>query len=115
MFQFIFFYFSGFSTVLEEALFGNRSDECWLVADFDRCCKNCLKNIYNVIPLSYVGFLNRLCPIQIAHVFCAMQVYAFVAPKIIGGKNAPSPVGELGMVEMTQALDLIDVCYEQVN
>ncbi|CAL5363133.1 unnamed protein product [Camellia sinensis] len=41
------------------------------------------------------------------------KVYAFVAPKIIGGKNAPSPVGELGMVEMTQALELIDVCYEQ--
>lgn len=43
-----------------------------------------------------------------------VQVFAFVAPKIIGGKNAPSPVGELGMVEMSQALNLIDVCYEQV-
>ncbi|KAK4741644.1 hypothetical protein SAY87_025232 [Trapa incisa] len=43
------------------------------------------------------------------------KVYAFVAPKIIGGRNAPSPVGELGMVEMSQALDLIDVSYEQVG
>ncbi|WCJ21981.1 Riboflavin biosynthesis protein PYRR chloroplastic [Euphorbia peplus] len=43
------------------------------------------------------------------------KIFAFVAPKIIGGKNAPSPVGELGMVEMSQALDLIDVCYEQVG
>lgn len=43
-----------------------------------------------------------------------MQVHAFVAPKIIGGKNAPSPVGELGMVEMSQALELNDVHYEQV-
>ncbi|PON55212.1 Riboflavin biosynthesis protein RibD [Trema orientale] len=43
------------------------------------------------------------------------KVFAFVAPKIIGGKYAPSPVGELGMVQMTQALDLIDVCYEQVG
>ncbi|KAL5573172.1 hypothetical protein UlMin_022769 [Ulmus minor] len=43
------------------------------------------------------------------------KVFPFVAPKIIGGKNAPSPVGELGMVEMSQALDLIDVCYEQVG
>ncbi|KAJ8773060.1 hypothetical protein K2173_028237 [Erythroxylum novogranatense] len=43
------------------------------------------------------------------------KVFAFVAPKIIGGKNAPSPVGELGMVEMSQALDFIDVCYEQVG
>ncbi|KAI7736071.1 hypothetical protein M8C21_023688 [Ambrosia artemisiifolia] len=41
------------------------------------------------------------------------KVHAFVAPKIIGGKNAPSPVGELGMVEMTQALELIDLSYEQ--
>lgn len=38
-----------------------------------------------------------------------------MAPKIIGGKNAPSPVGELGMVEMSQALELIDVHYEQVR
>ncbi|PPD71222.1 hypothetical protein GOBAR_DD31890 [Gossypium barbadense] len=43
------------------------------------------------------------------------KVFAFVAPKIIGGKNAPSPVGELGMVEMSQALDLIDVCFELVG
>ncbi|CAN1236128.1 Riboflavin biosynthesis protein PYRR, chloroplastic [Linum grandiflorum] len=43
------------------------------------------------------------------------KVYAFVAPKIIGGKNAPTPVGELGMVEMSQALDLIDVSYEQIG
>lgn len=44
-----------------------------------------------------------------------MQVHAFVAPKIIGGRNAPTPVGELGMVEMSQAMTLIDVCYEQVG
>ncbi|KAL5836772.1 hypothetical protein ACOSQ3_013941 [Xanthoceras sorbifolium] len=44
-----------------------------------------------------------------------IEVFAFVAPKIIGGRNAPTPVGELGMVEMSQALDLIDVYYEQVR
>ncbi|KAI4381141.1 hypothetical protein MLD38_007249 [Melastoma candidum] len=43
------------------------------------------------------------------------RVNAFIAPKIIGGRNAPTPVGELGMVEMSQALDLIDVSYEQVG
>ncbi|GAB4855863.1 hypothetical protein Ancab_024502 [Ancistrocladus abbreviatus] len=41
------------------------------------------------------------------------KVNAFVAPKIIGGKRAPSLVGELKMVEMTQALNLLDVCFEQ--
>ncbi|XP_043688654.1 riboflavin biosynthesis protein PYRR, chloroplastic isoform X2 [Telopea speciosissima] len=43
------------------------------------------------------------------------KVYAFVAPKIIGGMKAPSPIGELGMVEMTQALNLIDFSYEQIG
>lgn len=40
---------------------------------------------------------------------------AFVAPKIIGGVVAPSPVGELGFVEMTQALSLSSVAFEQVR
>ncbi len=37
---------------------------------------------------------------------CVQKVLAFVAPKIIGGRDAPSPVGELGFVEMTEALRL---------
>lgn len=43
------------------------------------------------------------------------KVLAFVAPKIIGGVLAPSPVGELGMVEMTQALNLSDVEFEKIG
>ncbi|KAG0491117.1 hypothetical protein HPP92_007980 [Vanilla planifolia] len=43
------------------------------------------------------------------------KVYAFIAPKIIGGRNAPSPVGDLGMVQMSQALNLIDVSREEVG
>lgn len=43
------------------------------------------------------------------------KVIAFVAPKIIGGVTAPSPVGEMGMVEMTQALNLADVSFEQIG
>lgn len=39
---------------------------------------------------------------------------AFISPKIIGGITAPTPVGDLGMVEMTQALQLSDVAFEQV-
>jgi diaminohydroxyphosphoribosylaminopyrimidine deaminase/5-amino-6-(5-phosphoribosylamino)uracil reductase len=37
------------------------------------------------------------------------KVMAFVAPKIIGGTKAPTPVGDLGFVEMTQALPLQEV------
>ncbi len=34
------------------------------------------------------------------------KIFAFIAPKIIGGENAPSPVGDLGLTEMTQAIAL---------
>ncbi len=34
------------------------------------------------------------------------KVLAFIAPKIVGGSNAFSPVGELGLTNMTQALTL---------
>lgn len=43
------------------------------------------------------------------------KVIAFVAPKIIGGVAAPSPVGDMGTVEMTQALNLADVSFEQIG
>jgi diaminohydroxyphosphoribosylaminopyrimidine deaminase/5-amino-6-(5-phosphoribosylamino)uracil reductase len=43
------------------------------------------------------------------------KVLAFVAPKIVGGLQAPTPVGELGMVQMTQALKLSDVTFEQTG
>lgn len=34
------------------------------------------------------------------------KVMAFIAPKMIGGSTAPSPVGDLGLTEMTQAKGL---------
>jgi diaminohydroxyphosphoribosylaminopyrimidine deaminase / 5-amino-6-(5-phosphoribosylamino)uracil reductase len=37
---------------------------------------------------------------------CVQKVLAFIAPKIIGGFNAPSPVGDLGFTQMTDALKL---------
>jgi len=37
------------------------------------------------------------------------KVLAFIAPKIIGGANAPTPVGDLGFTTMTQALSLENV------
>jgi diaminohydroxyphosphoribosylaminopyrimidine deaminase/5-amino-6-(5-phosphoribosylamino)uracil reductase len=43
------------------------------------------------------------------------QVMAFVAPKIIGGTRAPTPVGDLGFVEMTQALAVEGARWEQVG
>ncbi|MGB3491242.1 MAG: bifunctional diaminohydroxyphosphoribosylaminopyrimidine deaminase/5-amino-6-(5-phosphoribosylamino)uracil reductase RibD [Elainellaceae cyanobacterium] len=43
------------------------------------------------------------------------KVLAFVAPKIIGGTDAPSPVGELGLTKMTDALPLENISWETVG
>jgi diaminohydroxyphosphoribosylaminopyrimidine deaminase/5-amino-6-(5-phosphoribosylamino)uracil reductase len=41
------------------------------------------------------------------------KVMAFIAPKIIGGETAPSPVGDLGLLEMNKALNLNQVTLRQ--
>ncbi len=43
------------------------------------------------------------------------KVMAFVAPKIIGGQGAPSPVGDLGLTHMTQALELKDITCKAIG
>jgi diaminohydroxyphosphoribosylaminopyrimidine deaminase / 5-amino-6-(5-phosphoribosylamino)uracil reductase len=39
------------------------------------------------------------------------KVLAFIAPKIIGGVAAPSPIGDLGLAQMTDALELERVTW----
>jgi diaminohydroxyphosphoribosylaminopyrimidine deaminase/5-amino-6-(5-phosphoribosylamino)uracil reductase len=43
------------------------------------------------------------------------KVFAFIAPKIIGGAMAPSPVGDLGFTKMTEALVLERVKWRSVG
>ncbi|MEA5617929.1 bifunctional diaminohydroxyphosphoribosylaminopyrimidine deaminase/5-amino-6-(5-phosphoribosylamino)uracil reductase RibD [Cronbergia sp. UHCC 0137] len=43
------------------------------------------------------------------------KILAFIAPKIIGGVHAPTPVGDLGLVSMTQALSLERVTWRVVG
>ena len=43
------------------------------------------------------------------------KVLAFIAPKIVGGKVAPSPVGDLGLATMTDALTLERVSSRQLG
>ena len=43
------------------------------------------------------------------------KVLAFVAPKIIGGATAPSPVGDLGLTQMTDALALSRMKWEAIG
>ena len=46
---------------------------------------------------------------------CVQKVSAFIAPKVIGGSEAPNPVGELGFTKMTEALGLSAVTIEQIG
>ena len=43
------------------------------------------------------------------------KILAFVAPKIIGGSTAPTPVGDLGLTTMTQAISLEQVRWRIVG
>ena len=43
------------------------------------------------------------------------KVLAFIAPKIIGGETAPSPVGELELTQMTEALVLERVQWQAIG
>jgi diaminohydroxyphosphoribosylaminopyrimidine deaminase / 5-amino-6-(5-phosphoribosylamino)uracil reductase len=43
------------------------------------------------------------------------KVLAFIAPKIIGGYQAPSPVGELGLMSMTEALKLERIQWRMIG
>ncbi|MGB5962005.1 MAG: bifunctional diaminohydroxyphosphoribosylaminopyrimidine deaminase/5-amino-6-(5-phosphoribosylamino)uracil reductase RibD [Coleofasciculaceae cyanobacterium] len=43
------------------------------------------------------------------------KVLAFIAPKIVGGTIAPSPVGDLGFATMTEALTLENVTWRQLG
>lgn len=43
------------------------------------------------------------------------KVLAFVAPKIVGGRSAPSPVGDMQVRSMSDALVLDRVSYQQIG
>lgn len=43
------------------------------------------------------------------------KVYAFIAPKIIGGKNAPTPINDLGIDHMNEALLLNNTKIHQID
>ena len=43
------------------------------------------------------------------------KIMAFIAPKIIGGDHAPTPVGDLGLTNMTEALPLERVSWRIVG
>ncbi|MEB3308608.1 MAG: bifunctional diaminohydroxyphosphoribosylaminopyrimidine deaminase/5-amino-6-(5-phosphoribosylamino)uracil reductase RibD [Snowella sp.] len=46
---------------------------------------------------------------------CVQKVMAFIAPKIIGGESGFSPIGDLGLAQMTQALALTDITIQSIE
>ncbi|MFM7577560.1 MAG: bifunctional diaminohydroxyphosphoribosylaminopyrimidine deaminase/5-amino-6-(5-phosphoribosylamino)uracil reductase, partial [Microcystaceae cyanobacterium] len=42
------------------------------------------------------------------------KIMAFIAPKIIGGTGNYSPIGDLGLTQMTDALGLREVSIEPI-
>lgn len=67
------------------------------------------------------GFLSVLweCGGQLAAKAIAdgsiQKILAFIAPKLIGGTTAPSPVGDLGLTLMTDALPLERVSWQAIG
>lgn len=43
------------------------------------------------------------------------KLWAFVAPKLVGGSQAPTPVGDMGVTEMSAALTLHDTELEKIG
>jgi diaminohydroxyphosphoribosylaminopyrimidine deaminase / 5-amino-6-(5-phosphoribosylamino)uracil reductase len=43
------------------------------------------------------------------------KIMVFIAPKIIGGLTAPSPIGELGLKQMTEALEIQRITLSQID
>ena len=46
---------------------------------------------------------------------CVDEIYAFIAPKIIGGQDSKSPVGGKGIDLMSDAIMLKDIKIEQFD
>ncbi len=43
------------------------------------------------------------------------KIYAFIAPKLIGGFTAPSPIDDLGLNLMTEAINLVNPKLQQIG
>ena len=43
------------------------------------------------------------------------KIMAFIAPKVVGGQTAPSPVGDLGITRMSEALSLKKVTVQTID
>jgi diaminohydroxyphosphoribosylaminopyrimidine deaminase/5-amino-6-(5-phosphoribosylamino)uracil reductase len=72
-----------------------------------------LENLYQRGLSSVLWECGGILAAQAIATGCVQKVLAFIAPKIIGGVSASSPIGDLGLLDMTEALELERVKISQ--
>jgi diaminohydroxyphosphoribosylaminopyrimidine deaminase/5-amino-6-(5-phosphoribosylamino)uracil reductase len=74
-----------------------------------------MKNLYDRGCLSVLWECGGTLAAKAMMDGSVQKVLAFIAPKIIGGTNAPSPIGDLGATEMTEAIVLRRKKWRQIG
>jgi diaminohydroxyphosphoribosylaminopyrimidine deaminase/5-amino-6-(5-phosphoribosylamino)uracil reductase len=74
-----------------------------------------MKNLYDRGCLSVLWECGGTLAARAIVDGAVQKVLAFIAPKIIGGTNAPSPIGDLGATEMTEAVILTQKQWRQIG
>ncbi|MEB3341320.1 bifunctional diaminohydroxyphosphoribosylaminopyrimidine deaminase/5-amino-6-(5-phosphoribosylamino)uracil reductase RibD [Okeania sp.] len=74
-----------------------------------------MDNLYERGFLSVVWECGGILAAEAIAAGAVQKIWAFIAPKIIGGETAPAPVGDLGLAKMTDALELENVSMRAVG
>lgn len=77
--------------------------------------KKVMENLYQRGFCSVLWECGGILASQAIATGCVQKVLAFIAPKIIGGIDAPSPIADLGFEQMTQALKLQNLQIRQFD
>lgn len=74
-----------------------------------------MKNLYDRELSSVLWECGGILAAQAIANGTVQKIMAFIAPKIIGGQAAPSPVGNLGLTKMTDALKLENIKLQTID
>ncbi|MGB3531922.1 MAG: bifunctional diaminohydroxyphosphoribosylaminopyrimidine deaminase/5-amino-6-(5-phosphoribosylamino)uracil reductase RibD [Microcoleaceae cyanobacterium] len=78
-------------------------------------CSSAMNYLYEQQLLSVLWECGGQLAAQAIAEGCVQKILAFIAPKIIGGQSAPSPVGDLGLDKMTDALTLKNITLHSIG
>ena len=74
--------------------------------------RSVLGNLYQRGYLSVLWECGSALAAEALKTGCIQKVWAFIAPKLIGGTTAPSPLGDLGLYRMDTAIGLKEVTLQ---